>query len=112
KICGRTDDMLIIRGVNVFPTQIESALLSVEGVAPHYQIIVDREHHLDKIEILVEVSESIFSDELRGLEEMEERVRAEINSVLGISARIKLVEPRSIARSEGKARRVIDRRQP
>jgi phenylacetate-CoA ligase len=111
KICGRTDDMLIIRGVNVFPTQIESALLSVEGVAPHYQIIVDREHHVDRIEIQVEVSEAIFSDELRGLEEMEDRVRAEINSVLGISARIKLVEPRSIARTEGKARRVIDRRE-
>lgn len=110
KICGRTDDMLIIRGVNVFPTQIESALLSVEGVAPHYQIIVDREHHLDRIEIQVEVSEAIFSDEVRGLEEIEDRVRAEINSVLGISARIKLVEPRSIARTEGKARRVIDRR--
>ncbi len=111
KIRGRTDDMLIIRGVNVFPTQIESVLLSIEGVEPHYQIIVDRERHLDDIEIWVEVSEAIFSDEVRGLKEMEERVRAEMNSVLGISARIKLVEPRTIARTEGKARRVIDRRE-
>ncbi len=111
KVRGRTDDMLIIRGINVFPTQIESVLLSVEGVEPHYQIIVDRERHLDDIEIWVEVSEAVFSDEVRVLKEMEERVRAEVNSVLGISARIKLVEPRTIARTEGKAKRVIDRRE-
>jgi phenylacetate-CoA ligase len=111
KVRGRTDDMLIIRGVNVFPTQIESALLSVEGVAPHYQIILDRERHLDEIEIWVEVSEAVASDEMRGLKEMEEKVQREINSVLGISARVKLVEPHTIARTEGKARRVIDRRQ-
>jgi len=110
KVRGRTDDMLIIRGVNVFPTQIESALLSVEGVEPHYQIIIDRERHLDDIEIWVEVSESVFSDEARGLERLEERVRTEISSILGISARIKLVEPRTITRTEGKARRVVDRR--
>jgi len=111
KVRGRTDDMLIIRGVNVFPTQIESVLLSVEGVEPHYQIIVDRERHLDDIEIWVEVSEAVFSDERRVLEKLEEKVRAEMDSVLGISARIKLVEPRTIARTEGKARRVIDRRE-
>ena len=111
KIHGRTDDMLIIRGVNVFPTQIESALLAINGVEPYYQIIVDREHHLDELEIWVEVSEAIFSDEVRVLKEMEERVRAEMNSVLGISTRIKLVEPRTITRTEGKARRVIDRRE-
>jgi phenylacetate-CoA ligase len=111
KIRGRTDDMLIVRGVNVFPTQIESTLLSIEGVAPHYQIIVDRERHLDEIEIWVEVSETTFSDEVRVLKEIEERVRAEVNSVLGISARVKLVEPRTITRTEGKARRVVDRRE-
>ena len=111
KVQGRTDDMLIIRGVNVFPSQIEGILLSVEGVEPHYQIVVDREHHLDAIEIWVEVSEAIFSDEVRGLENLENRVRAEMDSVLGISAKIKLVEPRTITRTEGKARRVIDRRE-
>ena len=111
KVQGRTDDMLIIRGVNVFPTQIESVLLSVEGVEPHYQIIVDRERHLDEIEIWIEVCDTVFSDEMRGLEELERRVRAEMDSVLGISARIKLVEPKTITRIEGKARRVIDRRE-
>jgi phenylacetate-CoA ligase len=111
KVCGRTDDMLIIRGVNVFPTQIESALLSIDGVEPHYQIIVDRERHLDELEIRVEVSDNIFSDEVRVLKEMEEKVRREMNSVLGIATRINLVEPRTITRTEGKAKRVIDRRE-
>jgi len=109
KVQGRTDDMLIVRGVNVFPTQIESVLLSIERVEPHYQIVVDRERHLDDIEIWVEVSDAVFSDEMRSLEELEGRVRAEMDSVLGISARIKLVEPKTITRSEGKAKRVIDR---
>ena len=111
KVQGRTDDMLIIRGVNVFPTQIESVLLSVEGVEPHYQIIVDRQRRLDDIEILVEVSEAVFSDKIRGLEKLEEELRAEMDSILGISAKIKLVEPKTIARTEGKAKRVIDRRE-
>jgi phenylacetate-CoA ligase len=110
KITGRTDDMLIIRGVNVFPSQIESVLLAVEGVQPHYQIYVDRARNLDEIEIWVEVSEEIFSDELRGLENLGRKVRDEIESVLGIRANIKLVEPRTIQRSEGKSARVIDRR--
>jgi len=86
-------------------------LLSVEGVEPHYQIIVDRQRRLDDIEILVEVSEAVFSDEIRGLEKLEERVRAEMDSILGISAKIKLVEPKTIARTDGKAKRVIDRRE-
>ncbi len=111
KVHGRTDDMLIVRGVNVFPTQIESVLLSVEGVEPHYQIIVDRERHMDDLEIWVEVSEAVFSDEMRSLEELERRVRAEMDSILGIAARVKLVEPRTITRTEGKARRVVDRRE-
>jgi len=110
KISGRTDDMLIVRGVNVFPSQIESVLLQVEGVQPHYQIIVDRQATLDDLEVWVEVSESIFADEIRRLEALAEKVRTELHEVLGISARVKLVEPRSIQRSEGKAKRVIDRR--
>jgi len=110
KVTGRTDDMLIVRGVNVFPSQIESVLLAVEGVQPHYQIYVDRARNLDEIEIWVEVSEEIFSDELRGLENLTRKVRNEIESVLGIRANVRLVEPRTIQRSEGKSARVIDRR--
>jgi len=103
--------MLIIRGVNVFPSQIESVLLDVEGVEPHYLIVVDREHHLDELEIWVEVSETLFSDEMRQMEAVQRRVRDEMESTLGISARIKLVESKSIVRSEGKATRVVDRRE-
>ena len=110
KISGRTDDMLIVRGVNVFPSQIEAVLLQVEGVEPHYQIIVDRQNVLDDLEVWVEVSESIFADEVRRLEALSERLRRELYEMLGISARVKLVEPRSIQRSEGKAKRVVDRR--
>jgi len=111
KISGRTDDMLIVRGVNVFPSQIETVLLQVKGVQPHYQIIVDRQRALDDLEVWVEVSEDVFADEIRGLEALEAKLCAELSGSLGISARVKLVEPRSIPRSEGKARRVIDRRE-
>lgn len=110
KVSGRTDDMLIVRGINVFPSQIETVLLHVEGVQPHYQIIVDRQKTLDDLEVWVEVSESIFADEIRRLEELEQRLRRELHEVLGITARVKLVEPHSIQRSEGKAKRVLDRR--
>ncbi len=110
RVLGRTDDMLIIRGVNVFPSQIESVLLEIGDTEPHYQLIVDREGNLDDLEIWVEVSEKLFSDEIKKLEELEVRIKREILSALGISARIKLVEPKTIARSEGKAKRVIDRR--
>ncbi|HOJ76914.1 MAG TPA: phenylacetate--CoA ligase [Bacillota bacterium] len=110
RVMGRTDDMLIIRGVNVFPSQIESVLLEIGETEPHYQLIVDREGNLDDLEIWVEVSERLFSDEVRRLEELEAKIRREILSVLGVSARVKLVEPKTIARSEGKAKRVIDRR--
>ncbi|MDY6912097.1 MAG: phenylacetate--CoA ligase [Chloroflexota bacterium] len=111
RITGRTDDMLIIRGVNVFPSQIESVLLDVEGVEPHYLIVVDRQHSFksDELEIWVEVSEEIFSDEMQKLENLEKKLRSEMDSVLGIGARIKLVEPKTIERSEGKAKRVVDR---
>jgi phenylacetate-CoA ligase len=111
RVTGRSDDMLIVRGVNVFPSQIESVLLDVEGVEPHYLIVVDREHEFksDELEIWVEVSEDIFSDEIQKMERLEQRLRSEMDSVLGISAHVKLVEPRTIARSEGKAKRVVDR---
>ena len=111
RVTGRSDDMLIIRGVNVFPSQIEGVLLQVPEVAPHYLIYVDRVKNLDSLEVHVEVSEGIFSDEIKGLEAAEKRIKAEIESVLGIVVGVKLVEPKSIARSEGKAKRVIDRRQ-
>jgi len=110
KITGRTDDMLIIRGVNVFPSQIEEVIMGVEGVEPHYQIVVTRDGSLDNIEVQVEVSEQIFSDEVKSLEKLGKRLQTEIKDLLGISCRIKLVEPKTIQRSEGKAKRVIDNR--
>jgi phenylacetate-CoA ligase len=111
KVTGRTDDMLKIRGVNVFPSQIESILLQVEGIEPHYLIIVDRERHLDDLEIWIEVSEAVFSDEMRKMEALQKKVKDEVEATLGIGVRIKLVEPKSIARTEGKAKRVMDRRE-
>ncbi len=110
RVMGRTDDMLIIRGVNVFPSQIESVLLEIGETEPHYQLVVDREGTMDDLEIWVEVSERLFSDQVRKLEEIEALIRREMQTTLGISARIKLVEPKTIARSEGKAKRIIDRR--
>ncbi len=111
RIMGRTDDMLIIRGVNVFPSQIEHVLMKVEGVEPHYVIVVDKTGALDELEIKVEVSERLFSDEIKQLEELRNRIAEEVRSVLGVSAKITLVEPRTIERSLGKAKRVIDRRE-
>ena len=102
--------MLIIRGVNVFPSQIESVLLKYSEVEPHYMIYVDRVNHLDIMEIHIEMNQSIFSDKVKTIESIENRIRHEIESTLGISAKIKLVEPKSIQRSEGKAKRVVDRR--
>lgn len=111
KVCGRSDDMLIIRGVNVFPSQIEQVLGEVEGTQPHYQLVVDRQPgRMDEIELWVEVSPEIFSDEVRRLEELERRILKELESMLGLSLKVRLVEPKSIARSEGKAKRVIDKR--
>ncbi len=110
KVSGRTDDMLIIRGVNVFPSQIESVLMQIEGVEPHYQIIVDRHDNLDTLTVRVEVGEHLFSDEVKKLQDFEKRIEYDIKETLGVSARIKLVEPKTIARSEGKAARVIDNR--
>lgn len=110
KVSGRTDDMLIIRGVNVFPSQIESVLLEIGETAPHYLLIVDRVDNLDSLEIWVEMTQSMFSDEVRHIEDLERKIRREVESTLGINAKVKLVEPKSIERSEGKAKRVIDKR--
>ncbi len=110
RVSGRTDDMLIIRGVNVFPSQIETVLLEIEGTEPHYLIIVERKETMDELEIQVEVSEKVFSDEVRGLEDMRKRIGYEIYSTLGLTAKITLVEPKTIERSQGKAKRVIDKR--
>lgn len=107
---GRSDDMLIIRGVNVFPSQIESVLLEIKDVSPHYQIIVERKNNLDIMQVLVEMSSDMAFDAVRLVEEKENEIRAKVESVLGISAKIKLVEPKTIERSEGKSKRVIDRR--
>ncbi len=110
KVLGRSDDMVIIRGVNVFPSMVESVLLNIPGVEPHYLLIVERRGTLDQLEIQVEVSEKLFSDEVRKLEELGALIGKEMESALGINAKIRLVEPKSIQRSEGKAKRVIDRR--
>lgn len=111
KIMGRSDDMLIIRGVNVFPSQIESVLLDIGQAEPHYLLVVDRSKKLlDELEVWVEVSDEII-DEVKQLEQLENRIRQEIQNTLGITVRVKLVEPKTIQRSEGKARRVIDRRE-
>jgi phenylacetate-CoA ligase len=110
RMSGRSDDMLIIRGVNVFPSQIESVLMTVEGVEPHYQLLVDREENLDTLEVQVEVNEKTFSDEIKVMQDLAGRIRKEIKDLLGITCRVRLVEPKSIARSEGKAKRVLDHR--
>jgi phenylacetate-CoA ligase len=111
KIMGRTDDMIIVRGINVFPSQIEHVLLGIEGTKPHYQLIVDRKAgELDELEILVEVEEKIFSDEIKALQSLENKIKKEIESILGVFVKVKLVEPKTLERSEGKAKRVVDKR--
>lgn len=110
RMSGRSDDMLIIRGVNVFPSQIESILVGIEGVEPHYLLIVERKDNLDTLEVQVEVDERLFSDEIKMLQKLSRRIEKEIKDMLGITCTAKLVEPKSIQRSEGKAMRVIDNR--
>jgi len=110
RIGRRSDDMFIIRGVNVFPSQVETALLRVEGTLPHYAIVLTREKGLDQMEVKVEVTPEVFSDEIRKLEELQTRLEASIENILGIRVKVTLVQPRSIARSEGKAKRVTDNR--
>ena len=110
RVSGRSDDMLIIRGVNVFPSQIESVLMTIKGVDPHYLLIVDRQGNLDTLEVHVEVNESVFSDEVKDLQTLGRTVEKEIMDLLGVNAGVKLVGPKTIQRSEGKAQRVIDKR--
>jgi len=110
KTRGRTDDMLIIRGVNVFPSQVEHVLLSM-GLEPNYQLVVDRVNNLDRMEVQVEMSDQMFSDTVRDLELLERKISEGLQSTLNISAKVRLLEPHSIPRSEGKAKRVIDNRQ-
>ena len=110
RITGRSDDMLIIRGVNVFPSQIESLLLEVQGVSPHYQLILTRENNLDYVEVQVELDGAMFSDAIKDLQQREQRIQKGIKEFLGVTTKVRLVEPHSIPRSEGKAVRVIDKR--
>lgn len=110
RIQGRSDDMLIIRGVNVFPQQIETILLETQGVAPHYQLILTRQGSLDMLEVKVEVDEKLFSDEIRHLQRIEAKIQKNIKEFLGVTAKVTLSEPQSIERSEGKAKRIIDLR--
>ncbi|GAB6159070.1 phenylacetate--CoA ligase [Desulfotomaculum varum] len=111
KVTGRTDDMLIVSGVNVFPSQIEDVLLQIDGVAPHYQIIVTKKGYLDALEIQVEMNDAAFTGNWRDLEALEAKVRSRLLAVLSINPKVKLLEPRSLERSVGKAKRVIDLRQ-
>jgi phenylacetate-CoA ligase len=110
RLSGRSDDMLIIRGVNVFPSQIESVLFNIKGIEPHYQLLVDREGTLDTLEVLVEVDERTFSDEVRKLQQLSGLIQKQIKDLLGVTCKVRLVEPKTLARSEGKAQRVIDKR--
>jgi phenylacetate-CoA ligase len=110
RIGRRSDDMFIIRGVNVYPSQVEAALLNVEGTMPHYQIILSREHGLDQMSVEVEVTPDVFSDKVRALEEVRTRLAHAIEHILGIRVGLRLVGPHTIPRSEGKAKRVIDKR--
>jgi len=111
KIRGRTDDMIVVRGINVFPSQIEHVLVGIEGTQPHYQIVVDRQSHkLDQVEVLVEVEQKFFSDEIKHLNELRERIKKEIQAVLSVGVKVTLVEPKTIERSMGKSKRIVDRR--
>ena len=110
RIGRRSDDMIILRGINVFPSQIESALMSVEGTLPHYQIVLTREKGLDQMEVLVEVTPEVFSDQIGALETLHDKIVYELDQTLGLRVAIRLVRPQTIQRSEGKAQRVSDRR--
>jgi phenylacetate-CoA ligase len=111
RITGRSDDMIKLRGVLVFPSQIEKALLEVKGVEPHYQIIITRPHHLDEMEVQVELSKKMFSDEVRHIEEFRRKIEDNIERSINLRVKVSLVEPKSLPRSEGKAKRVIDKRE-
>ena len=110
RIMGRSDDMIVVRGVNVFPTQVEAILIEMGELAPHYLLVVNRENNSDTLEVQVEMSQQLFSDEVRHIEEVERKIKQRILTMLGISAKVRLVEPHSLPRSEGKAKRVQDNR--
>jgi len=110
RVLGRTDDMLIIKGVNVYPSQIEEVLLDAEGTQPHYQIVVEREGRLDKVTVMVEVMEAIFFDQMKKQRELVEHIKSRLATELGITVEVKLVEEKTLERFEGKATRVIDKR--
>jgi phenylacetate-CoA ligase len=110
RITGRSDDMLKIRGVIVFPSQIERAILNIKGLEPHYQIIVTQPHHLDELEVQVEASNILFSDEVKHIEDVKKNIEDHIHDEIGLRVNVTLVEPQSLPRSNGKAVRVIDRR--
>ena len=110
KVRRRSDDMLIIRGVNLYPSQIESVLLGVKGTEPHYQLLVRREAAMDELEVKVEVTAAVFSDEVKALEALRHEIRGKIKQMIGLSAKVTLVEPGQIERSTGKAKRVLDLR--
>ena len=110
RITGRSDDMIIVRGVNVFPSQIESVIVGIEGVAPHYMLIVDRQNSSDTLEVLVELKEDLFSDTVAQVENLRNKMIDQIKSVVGVSAKVTIVPPKTLPRFEGKAKRVIDNR--
>jgi phenylacetate-CoA ligase len=110
RIKGRSDDMLIIRGVNVFPTQIEAILMDTHGLTSHYQLIIRRHGAMDTLEARVEVDEKLFSDEIKHLQKIEAKIQRDIKEFLGVTAKVSLVEPQSIERSQGKAKRIVDLR--
>jgi phenylacetate-CoA ligase len=110
RVLGRTDDMLIIRGVNVYPLQIEHVLMEIEGTEPYYQIVIDRKGAMDEATVLVAAGESIFFDTMRKQKEMVDRIKARLRQELGITVEVKLVERKSLQQFEGKARRVVDNR--
>jgi phenylacetate-CoA ligase len=111
RITGRSDDMIKIRGVLIFPSQIEKALLEVKGVEPHYQIIITRPQHMDEMEVQVEISKKMFSDEIRHIEDLRKTIERHIEKAINLRVKVSLVEPKSLPRSEGKAKRVIDKRE-
>jgi phenylacetate-CoA ligase len=110
RVTGRTDDMLIVRGVNVFPSQVEEVLMDIPGVGPHYQIIVDRQGYLDEFEVQVELAADYFTGKFRDLETLERTVKERLQTILQITPKVKLVEYKSLERTVGKAKRVIDKR--
>ena len=110
KVLGRSDDIIIIKGVNIFPSQVESILMEAEGVEPRYQIILDRVEGLDTLEINVEVNEKVFSDEIKILQNISSKIERKIREIIGVTAKVKLVAPESLQPKAGKALKVIDRR--